>query len=1537
MRSFIFSILVMALLLPSVSQSFPAISEEPVTMDIVDEVIAFESISVDGDDELEDEADLRGWSGNGSAGTPYMIKDINISSLNSYGFTLKNTNSYVLIENISINDPFSSYGLFSFQRSSNITISNITCDARKLVYCDYGTNILFMNINCTDPLSRQLGDILYCDNITFKDSTLTGKLQTAYSQDLLFLNLNYTGPYAEINGVECRRVQVSKSYFRYGRAIYFDKSMEIIFNNNSLDGTRMLNMQRCEDISFRNISWINNEPEGIYIFDCDSVFFDRCDLSGNSCRIEAVDSTNVKMRNNSVSDFDFSGYVLCYITLDLTPDNLRDGKPILFIKDNDMTYIYDYPVYSMMIFYNIFQIRIRNRIVEGAEEPFKAVYCRGLTLDGFNIKNSVVGIYIEECEAVIIENCVFDEISENAIETRGSEDVIIRFCEITADQTNSGIHVFQVEGIQISRSTINITETGNGIELGWSQRARLFDLVIICPYTGVWIDLLTDLRMNNVTIESETCVRFEDTENMVVKECMFRSDSFSVIFDNDNTDIIFNSNVLISKDACMGIFKLDTAELYSNSMIGKGIEFLFRSDESPTLDYRIPPNNTLGGRPVLYMTNSNKQVFSDPNNYGQIIMNGVTEYQMDGFSIENRTSLFSFLFVDYVTLSNITSKNTTDLFRSLFTIRMTISDSTFIDSDNCFLLESWEEQYYDKVVIQNCRIMNCDKFAETMDIDDLRIMECYFKDGQNTLVLKSSSRTVVSDSKFIDVEESSIELIIDSGADVYRNSFLDCDMPLYMIDGSNNRLRENLFVNSTRYAMYIYGGGEYDDWIYSNIFIDNNGATSEYNGENAQVFNWDGDDNFHSPTAHLGNYWSDWLSPDNNKDGIVDEAYPMGTCSNEDDDPLTEFPFRLIGPPSNLTGTVGNGFLVLNWEEPEMNKMDQVTGYRISKTFRNHTEHIDIESDTMSFNDTDIINNEEYSYSISARNVYNESEFSEPIILMGDGESPFFVRGFPERGAYFNSTNITLTWNCMDNNTGVGCVMISIDDGTWIEPDQIGRHTFSNLTDGRHDVLVKALDPTGNEGSLNFMFYIDTAPPEVLINGTEEGFTNLEELMIKWSATDNISGIGHYLVSINGGPWDAYGTKSSYTFYDMFEGEYSISILAYDNVGNCRQFQYSFICDLTSPELEITSPTENELIEGPDVVFRWEATDIGSIVKNIEIRIDDGSWTEINKDLGSYSMEIDNGTHEVIIRITDSAGNSVFRNRTVRVGRIASIESFSPQGEYVPLDSMISINMSKGIDIVFIEISGIEGELKIENTNIEFVPTSTLDAFKVYEVVFRGIDVDGLSFGPYNWTFRTKGYSIVFGIVKDGSGINLSDVKVLIDTGVLFTTEYDGYFSLNLYEGTYTLVFQKDGEILLSKEINVERNSIIDLGIISIDQDTNDSTKEGKEDLDIALILIPIGLILLLIVIVIIFILARKRGSGKIEDEGHDRNDKDLIEEVESRPGVIPDSSFGSEGDLYSDLPMIEEDDNGIPLIDDPIIEYDEDKDYLDDLDDEYE
>jgi len=120
------------------------------------------------------------------------------------------------------------------------------------------------------------------------------------------------------------------------------------------------------------------------------------------------------------------------------------------------------------------------------------------------------------------------------------------------------------------------------------------------------------------------------------------------------------------------------------------------------------------------------------------------------------------------------------------------------------------------------------------------------------------------------------------------------------------------FIENELEAINLSSGysGSYRFKIHNNSFIDNNGAGETFLSSNVQVYScylFDKLNHWDDEVGH-GNYWSDWTSPDNDSNGIVDQPYPIDQVYPipliKDNYPLTEPPVSMSTVPRILTKNV---------------------------------------------------------------------------------------------------------------------------------------------------------------------------------------------------------------------------------------------------------------------------------------------------------------------------------------------------------------------------------------------------------------------------------------------------------------------------------------------------------------------------------------------------------------------------------------------------------------------------------------------------------
>jgi parallel beta-helix repeat protein len=258
--------------------------------------------------------------------------------------------------------------------------------------------------------------------------------------------------------------------------------------------------------------------------------------------------------------------------------------------------------------------------------------------------------------------------------------------------------------------------------------------------------------------------------------------------------------------------------------------------------HTIDTSNTVNGRPVYYW--KNRTSGSVPSNAGQVILINCQGVNVKEVNVSNG-SIGTFLgFSSGNHISNI-------------------------NASNCVSgIELWE---------------STNNFIENSTISNGLYYGVGFKEESDKNVIKGND---FSDSTI------GIQFMESHENEVFLNDFIGNEYGVNVTDSDFNVFYENTFIKNMKYGICIdnvYGSDAHWNEAYHNNFIDNNGGdTQGFDG--GHLNNWS------------YNYWSDWTTPDQNSDWIVDYSYNIsGNAWEQDDFPLTHpFSAQRIKPPLNL-------------------------------------------------------------------------------------------------------------------------------------------------------------------------------------------------------------------------------------------------------------------------------------------------------------------------------------------------------------------------------------------------------------------------------------------------------------------------------------------------------------------------------------------------------------------------------------------------------------------------------------------------------------
>jgi hypothetical protein len=236
--------------------------------------------------------------------------------------------------------------------------------------------------------------------------------------------------------------------------------------------------------------------------------------------------------------------------------------------------------------------------------------------------------------------------------------------------------------------------------------------------------------------------------------------------------------------------------------------------------------------------------------------------------------------------------------------------------------------------------------------------------------------------------------------------------------------------------------------------------------------------------------------------------------------------------------------------------------------------------------------------------------------------------------SWTNGTQPIITFSTTDDLSGMDHYEISNNSVSF--STQSSPYTLPSLSDGVHNITVRAFDVAGNYLDRWVDVYIDTTPPlNFTPVATPSNWTNNTTPVVTFSTTDVTTSVDHYEVSINGTPFTVQ--TSPYTLPPQTDGIYNITVRAYDIVNNYQEAWVDIYIDTVSPDdfTPIANPSTWAQNTQPEITF--STTDDTSGVEYYEVRIDSEDFANQTSPYTLPSQP--DGIHNITVRAHDRAGN----------------------------------------------------------------------------------------------------------------------------------------------------------------------------------------------------------------------------------------------------------------------------------------------------------
>ena len=259
----------------------------------------------------------------------------------------------------------------------------------------------------------------------------------------------------------------------------------------------------------------------------------------------------------------------------------------------------------------------------------------------------------------------------------------------------------------------------------------------------------------------------------------------------------------------------------------------------------------------------------------------------------------------------------------------------------------------------------------------------------------------------------------------------------------------------------------------------------------------------------------------------------------------------------------------------------------------------------------------------------------------------------PWEGDILPFSEVTVEWTFGGSPFGLDHFEIRLDDGAWTSVGSLTSFT-TFLGTGTHRAEVMAVDGAGNTVTDAISFQVDVSPPTVVIDSPIEG-TIFERsfVLIQWTVYEMGSGTASIEISLDSSDWEAIAGNEA-TFTSIASGSHAVRLRVTDAAGNQGMAMVNFTVASMELGVNILQPSPGEILDVDQIELVWSGNDSGAGIDHFELRVDQGQWMDVGLEDSFNIMDLEDGEHEVTVRVFDSLSNQ--RNASVSF----TVDTISP-------------------------------------------------------------------------------------------------------------------------------------------------------------------------------------------------------------------------------------------------------------------------------------
>jgi len=407
---------------------------------------------------------------------------------------------------------------------------------------------------------------------------------------------------------------------------------------------------------------------------------------------------------------------------------------------------------------------------------------------------------------------------------------------------------------------VSVSHCDHGVYLTHSSGNTLANITASYNTHGIHLTYPSahNILSNNVTSNNDNGIHLQSARNTVADNIASDNDCGIRVYGSSHDTL--TNNTASNNETGISLENASQVTLSGNTMSGNTYNFNMYGYSDWTFPISVDTTNTVDGKPVYYLKHVSGQVYDDSTNAGVFCAiscdnitvqeltvsnnaNGVYFWNTHNSTVENVTALNNDSGICLVAsgnnrVANNTTSNNVNGIRLYDSENNALTGNTANSNDNIGIYLHRHGHY--TVLVENT--------ANSNDGNGFHLASSWHIDLRGNTANSNQGHGV----RFVRCDH----------ATVTGNSTSENEYGIYFSSSSYGVATENT-VSANNFGLRLYVAK--DNQIYNNNFIGNATQAFIAGGCSGNIFSLD------RPTG--GNFWSNWTSPDDDRDGFVDQPY----------------------------------------------------------------------------------------------------------------------------------------------------------------------------------------------------------------------------------------------------------------------------------------------------------------------------------------------------------------------------------------------------------------------------------------------------------------------------------------------------------------------------------------------------------------------------------------------------------------------------------------------------------------------------------------